>query len=160
MAHELKFPCFVAAVQFSQLMSLTWCLCTHNEDTDTKMYRKSRDFSTCRARNLFFLTPWVGKLQVARKCVEWSAKDCICNNGILYIVLSTPLPELLDSTLILLRESKFRGRFIPNRCPLKMSVFFDRKTTESVPIQIQVQNPCHRKQKTLGSRCRRRRAFK
>ena len=71
----------------------------------------------------FFLRPWVGKLQVARRRVEWSAKDCICNKGILYIILSTPLPELLDSTLILLRESKFSGRFIPNRCPLKMSVF-------------------------------------
>ena len=65
----------------------------------------------------------MGKLQVACNCVEWSAKDCICNNGILYIVQSTPLPELLDSTLVLLRQSKFSGRFIPNRCPLKMSVF-------------------------------------
>ena len=55
----------------------------------------------------FFLRPWVVKLQVARRCVDWSAKDCICNNGILYVVLSTALPELLDSTLILLRESKF-----------------------------------------------------
>ena len=45
LVQELKFPCFVAAVQFSQLMSLTWCLCTHNDDTDTKMYRKRRDFS-------------------------------------------------------------------------------------------------------------------
>ena len=75
------------------------------------------------ARVICFLRPLAGKLQVARKCVEWSAKDCICNNGILYTVQSTPLPELLDSTLILLRESKFNGRFIPNRCPLKMSVF-------------------------------------
>ena len=54
MVQELKFPCFVAAVQFSQLMPLTWCLCTHNEDTDTKMYRKRRAFSAWRARNLFF----------------------------------------------------------------------------------------------------------
>ena len=65
----------------------------------------------------------MGKLQVARKCVEWSAKDYISNNGILYIVLSTALAELLDSTLILLRESKFSGRFIPNRFPPKMSMF-------------------------------------
>ena len=93
------------------------------------MYQTRRDFSAWRARNLFFFKAVggkggvVGKLQVARRCVEWSAKDCICNNGILYIVQSTPLPELLDSTLVLLRQSKFSGRFIPNRCPLKMSVF-------------------------------------
>ena len=63
------------------------------------MYRKSRDFLAWRARNLFFffLRPWVGKLQVAFRCVEWSAKDCICNNGILCLVQSAQLDVQANS---------------------------------------------------------------
>ena len=46
-----------------------------------------------------FLRPWVGKLQVARRCVEWSTKDCICNNGILYIVQSAQLDVQANSKI-------------------------------------------------------------
>ena len=56
MVQELKFPCFVAAVQFSQLMPVTWCLCTHNEDTDTKMTEKVVIFQL-GARVICFLRP-------------------------------------------------------------------------------------------------------
>ena len=50
-----------------------------------------------RAALSVFLRPWVRKFQVARSCVDWSAKDCICNNGILYIVQSAQLDAQANS---------------------------------------------------------------
>ena len=60
-----------------------------------------------RAALSVFLRPWVRKFQVARSCVDWSAKDCICINGILYIVqrfgsslfLHNALPRLGEQVL-------------------------------------------------------------
>ena len=39
----------------------------------------------------------MGELQVARRCVEWSAKDCICNNDILYTFQSAQLDAQANS---------------------------------------------------------------
>ena len=61
MVQELKLSCFVAAVQFSQLMPLTWCLCTHNEDTDTKMTEKVV-ISQLGARVIYFFKAVGGKV--------------------------------------------------------------------------------------------------
>ena len=72
----------------------------------------------------------MGKLQVARRCVEWSAKDCICNNGIIYIILSTAglnthtapgvkiQRKIYSESLSSENVSVFQGKRL-NQCPYK-----------------------------------------